>query len=139
LKWRSSFFQRKGDLLSTGASITSKNKQKSITTKRRAAGVKEITSTPRFQIPNFPCQHGAIFTDLTFPQLPSSAVNVAACRSPRHTPFDPAGRRAFKNEEPQDPETRNLFLISEHKSAVLELTDEMLVQRTRSELRITNA
>jgi hypothetical protein len=33
---------------------------------------------------------------------------------------------------------RNLFLISEHKSAVLELTDEVLVQRTRSELRITN-
>jgi ABC-type uncharacterized transport system ATPase component len=34
---------------------------------------------------------------------------------------------------------RHLFLINEHKSAVLELTDEVLVQRTRSELRITNA
>jgi hypothetical protein len=34
---------------------------------------------------------------------------------------------------------RNLFLISEHKSAVLELTHEVVVQQTRLELRITNA
>jgi hypothetical protein len=66
-------------------------------------------------------------------------VNVGACGSPSHTPLDPAGGRAFKNEEAQDQKIRSLFLISEHKSVVLELTDEVLVQRTRSGLRTTKA
>jgi hypothetical protein len=95
--------------------------------------------TARFQIPNFPCQHPALFVDPTFPPLPSSDVNVGACGSPSHTPIDPAGSRTFKNEEPQHHEMRNLFLISEHKSVVLKLRDEVPVQRTRPELRITNA
>jgi hypothetical protein len=56
-----------------------------------------------------------------------------------HAPIDPAGGQAFKNEEPQDQEMRNLFLISEHQSAVLELRDEVLVQQTRLEVRTTNA
>jgi hypothetical protein len=91
-----------------------------------------------FQIPNFPCEHTAFLADPTLSPLPLSDVNVEACRNPSHTQFDWAGCRAFKNEEPQDEEMRNLFLISGHKSAVLELTADMLVQATRLELRIAN-
>jgi hypothetical protein len=34
---------------------------------------------------------------------------------------------------------RSIFLISEHENGVIEFMDELLGQRTRSEIRLTNA